>query len=223
VFARTLVARVLGSAARSLDLVGDASIAWMGSTTIAADRIHALAFADELLGGPELAWGPIVAWQESARPLRLLSKGPDSDLAGEGRVLRAYPRSGRAVLVGAVKGELVGRSGVPLHFEAPRLSIELEPGARFAKPFRTSREGPAMGHERTDRALALLGSLKDCESSGGVRGRYKEKTLAADSLVYDGKTATFKGSPFVRVKDGEANMEVKTALVRVDLDEAAER
>jgi hypothetical protein len=223
--ARSLVARDLGTDARTLDLVDDASIAWSESGTtaaIAADRIHALAFAGDLPKGPEISWGPITAWQESERPLVLRSRGPGGDFVGKGRVLRAYPRSGRATLTGSVESDLTGKAGIPLHFEAPRVSVQLEPGARFAKPSGDRRAGKRT--DTFDQALTLLGPLKGCESSGGVRARYGDRTVEADSLEYDGKEAFFRGSP-VRVRERTADTSVygHPDIFRLDLSEPGER
>ncbi len=162
----------------------------------------------------------------SEQRLVLRSKGPNGDFTGKGRVLRAYPRSGRATLLGSVETELTGKAGIPLHFEAPRVSIRLEPGARVAKPPHRAA-GPKPPGQRPDRfeqALSLLGPFRGCESSGGVRARYGDKTVEADSLEYDGKEALFRGSPVrVRERTEDTNVVGHPNIFRLDLSEPGER
>lgn len=217
VLARRIEARDLGEDARSLDLLGEASIARTDSgtvTTLAADRVRALGFVHAPLGKPEVLWGPIVAWQEGPGLVALRSKGPEGDFEGHGRVLRLYPRSGLASLTGSVSGTLVGKNGIPLAFTAPRAQVQLD-AAEVRSPHKKTASAPR--GEASSRIFSALKNFKRFGSAGGVHATYKDQTFDADSMDYDGHQAVLKGEP-VRVRDSVKGIDYQTRKMTLDLD-----
>ncbi len=212
-WARRLEVRDLSGEARSLDLFEDATVAWTQSgtrTTIDADRIHAIAFANDLYGKGELVGGPVVAWRVTSSLVALHSLGPEGEYLGHGRVLRLYPRTGNATLVGQVDGTLTGKNKIPFAFEGPRADAKLAQGGR---PRRPSSKGDVI-----DRLVTTLGNFERFSSSGGVHGKYKTETIEADSFDYDGHAVRFHGKPTVHVRDTASNMEADSRDWTIDLD-----
>ncbi|HZU97882.1 MAG TPA: hypothetical protein VFF73_14365 [Planctomycetota bacterium] len=210
-FARTVTIEDRGEDVRVLEAKDQVELAWVGTSSIlsiASDRARALAFARDSFGKDELLSGPVVAWQEGGDPLRISSAGPGGTFTGSGRVLRIYPASGNVALVGSAVGDLTGKSGVPLHFEAPRVE------GKVKKVEGTHR---LLAHEASGRALEGLGQFEHLRSEGGVRARYRAQTMDARTLDYDGKSVRLQGSP-VRVTDRVAHMDFETSEMRLDLD-----
>jgi hypothetical protein len=210
-FARTVTIEDRGEDVRVLEARDEVELAWVGTSSvlsIASDRARALAFARDSFGKDELLSGPVVAWQEGSGPLRISSAGPGGTFTGSGRVLRLYPTSGNVALVGSATGDLTGKSGVPLHFEAPRVEgrVKKVEGTHHL----AAREG-------SNRALEGLGQFEHLRSEGGVKARYRDQEMDARTLDYDGKSVRLQGSP-VRVTDRVAHMDFETSEMRLDLD-----